>query len=218
MAASASRCRSTVAQSPRAAGPVRAARGPRAATSSTAARSEAGEGVEGQPGGGGHPLDLAQQRHHVVGRDAGGGVVGGPVAVGHLDHAPAEASATAPRHRVAGHGEGDARAAGGPAPTSPLGSGTSGWSEPRSGCGARTSSPSEPERWTTTVVATGSTAAATSATASSGVAMTSTSTPSAASPASVVVAPEEAGELVAPDRVERAASDGPARPGPMMRM
>ena len=68
------------------------------------------ERLEVQADRGGHPLHLAQQRHHVVGRDAGGGVIRRPVAVGDLDHAAPQA-----RHHVAGQwrpgdGEGDSRA------------------------------------------------------------------------------------------------------------
>ena len=68
------------------------------------------ERLEVQPDRGGHPLDLSQQRHHVVGRDAGGRVVGGAVVVGHLDHAAAETGHDVAGQRSAGHGEGDPRA------------------------------------------------------------------------------------------------------------
>ena len=79
-----------MAQSPRTAGPVNARRGPSAATSSTAARVSGREGLEVEADRGRHPLDLAEQGHHVVGGDAGGGVIGGAVGVGHLDHPAAQ--------------------------------------------------------------------------------------------------------------------------------
>ena len=68
------------------------------------------EGLEIQSDGGGDPLHLAEQCHHVVGRDAGGGVVRGPVAVGHLDQASAEAGHHVPGQGCTGHGKGHARA------------------------------------------------------------------------------------------------------------
>ena len=169
-----------MAQSPRRAGPVRAGPGPQRGHVVDGGPGQREERLEVQPDRGGHPLDLAQQRHHVVGRDAGGGVIGGPVVVGHLDHAAAQARR--PRPGPAG-APATAKVTPEPsraAPTSPLGRGTSGCTAARSGWGARASSPSEPDRWATVVPGDGTTAAATSATASSGVAMTSRSTPAAA--------------------------------------
>ena len=102
------------------------------------------------------------------------------------------------------------------APTSPLGSGTSGCTAARSGWGARTSSPSEPDRWATVVPGDGTTAAAASATASSGVAMTSRSTPAAARANSSWRPRKPANAQPRADSA--AAKDVPARPGPMIRM
>ncbi len=102
------------------------------------------------------------------------------------------------------------------APTSPLGSGTSGCTAARTGWGASASSPSEPERCTTVVPSTGTTDAATSATASSGVAMTSTSTPRAAPDTSSWRPANPANSQPRADSA--AARDVPARPGPMIRM
>ena len=86
---------------------------------------------------------------------------------------------------------------------------------PGGACGARTSSPSEPARWATTVVGTGSTSAATSATASSGVATTSRSTPAAAAGTSSP-RPSTRRPSSRPGP-SAAASDRPARPGPITR-
>ena len=74
-----------MAQSPRRAGPVRAADGAEGVHVVDGGPGQGEEGLEVEADRGGHPLDLAEQGHHVVGGDAGGGVVGGPVAVGHLD-------------------------------------------------------------------------------------------------------------------------------------
>ena len=94
---------------------------------------QAGEGLERQPGGGGHPLHLADEGHQVVGGDGGGGVVGGPVA--RRRPRPPGPPAPRPRGRVTGS---PATAKVIPersrsAPMAGLGSGTSGWSEPRRG-------------------------------------------------------------------------------------
>ena len=66
----AARWRSSVASSPRAAGPVSAAAGPSAATLSTVARTRSRKASRASPADGGHPLDLAEERHHVVRGDA----------------------------------------------------------------------------------------------------------------------------------------------------
>ena len=83
---------------------------PSAATSSTAARVSGRKDSRSRPTVGGDALDLAEQRHDVVRRDAGGGVVGGTVLVGDLDRAAAEGGGDLAADRRAGHGEGDARA------------------------------------------------------------------------------------------------------------
>ena len=62
-------------RSPRAAGPVSAAAGPRRPTSSRAPRARGKKASSGSPTVGGDALDLAEERHEVVGGDAGGGVV-----------------------------------------------------------------------------------------------------------------------------------------------
>ena len=77
------------------------------------AQSGQGQGHEGihvQPGRGRHPLHLAEQRHHVVGGDAGGRVVGGALVVVDLDAHPAEEAAQGGGHVVSAYGEGDAAA------------------------------------------------------------------------------------------------------------
>ena len=66
------------------------------------------EGLEIEPGRRGHPLDLAQEGHHVVGRDAGGSVVGGPIGVVHLDHTSTQGECHPAGHGLAAHGEGHA--------------------------------------------------------------------------------------------------------------
>ncbi len=71
---------------------------------------EPGEGLEGEVDGGGHPLDLPDEGHQMVGGDGGGGVVGRPALVLDGDGPPVEGLGHAPGHRVTGHGEGDARA------------------------------------------------------------------------------------------------------------
>ncbi len=77
-----------------------------------------GQGQEGfkiETGGGRHPLDLAQERDHVVGGNAGRGVVGGPIGVVHLDHPPTQGKRDLARHGLTADGEGHARGqAGGP--------------------------------------------------------------------------------------------------------
>ncbi len=62
-----------------------------------------------ETGGGCHPLDLAQEGDDVVGRDAGRGVVGGPIGVVHLDHPPTQGERDLAGHGLAAHGEGHAR-------------------------------------------------------------------------------------------------------------
>ena len=84
-------------------------------------RAERGDVVDGGPGQrqegleveadlGGDALDLAEERDDVVRRDAGGGVVGGPVLVGDLDGAAAERGGDLMGDGHAGDGEGDTRA------------------------------------------------------------------------------------------------------------
>ena len=146
--------------------------------------------------------------------DAGRGVVGGPVLVGDLDHAGP------PRHAAS------SRATGSPATAKviPCGGGPR---RPRRGqghervqrrppgCGASTSRPSAPDRWTTTVPGRARPPAATSAMAASGVAMTRTSTPRAA-PARSSWRPRSR-RTSQPASASAAASDVPARPGPISR-
>ena len=201
----------SVAQSPRAAGPVRAPAGPRPATSSTAARVRPKKASSGEAGRGRHPLHLAQQGHHVVGGDAGRGVVGGPVArrpprpPGRPGPRPCSRATGSPATAKVTPGAQAARRR-----SSGLGSGTSGCRAARRGWGASTSRPSEPDRWSTTVEGVRvARPAATSATASSGVAMTSTSTPWAA-PGEVVAAAQDPGHVPAARR--QRTTPGNARP------
>ena len=70
---------------------------------------QVGEGVEGQPGRRRHPLDLPDERHHVVGGDGCGGMVRSPVPVLDRRRPSAQCGHHGAGHRVPGHGEGDPR-------------------------------------------------------------------------------------------------------------
>ena len=98
---------SRVASSPRAAGPVRAAAGPSSATSVRAAAARPTKASRPSPADGRHPLDLADERHQVIGGDAGRRVVRGAVLVVDYHDRPPSSPAELGRHGVAGHGEGD---------------------------------------------------------------------------------------------------------------
>src|SRR6056297_2924005 len=101
------------------------------------------------------------------------------------------------------------------APTSGSGSDARGWIAARCAWGARTSVPSDPERWATTTSSRGAMSAATAAIAASGVATTTRSTPSAAS---AVAPPWRTGSATAqPAMASARARAPPARPGPTMR-
>ena len=167
------------------------------------------EGLEVEADGDGDPLHLAEQGHDVVRRDAGGGVVGGPVLVGHVDRAAAEGGRDLVGDVVAGHRERRRRAQPGGADFA-VGQRDERVHRSAARWAPSASSPSEPERWTTVVVTTGTTAAATSAMASSGVAMHEDV--DAARPCPTGRRPG-AGTRRIPSRAPRARRRGTCRPG-----
>ena len=151
----------------------------------------------------------------MVGGDGGGGVVRGPFGVvDRLARPPSDATtALVIGSPATAKVIPDLRRS---APVAAVGSGTRGCTDPRRGWAPRTSSPSDPERWTTTVDPTGTTEAATRPTWSSGVAMTSRSTPTAAA-SSGSSRPSAPLDSKSPAASSAATSDRPARPGPITR-
>ena len=140
-----------MAVSPRRTGPVRAAARTEGGDVGEAAARQVEEGLDRRADARRHPLGLPEQRHQVVGRDHGGGVVPGPPGLGHVHDAAAEAGDDLGHERVAvlgqpepgadeplgaplGVREGDERVEHRPAPVAE-----------RAGA-----SPAEPDTWATT--------------------------------------------------------------------
>jgi len=71
------------------------------------------ERLAGHTGGGAHPLGLSEQGHQVVGGDARGGVISGPIVVSHGEPLAAEGVHDRAHERIAGERE--------PRPPQPLG-------------------------------------------------------------------------------------------------
>ena len=101
----ASKWRATVASSPRAAGPVRAAAGPQFSHVVDRGPHQIQEGLKGRPGSDGDALGLAEQGHQMVGGHRGGCVVGGPVGVGHGQNPAPEVGHNPESQLVTGHRE-----------------------------------------------------------------------------------------------------------------
>ena len=144
------RCRSIVARSPRAAGPVSAPVGPRSSTSSRAPRASGRNASSGRP----TPLRRARtcpsKRHEVIRGDTGSRVVPALWSVAITSGSAAERERQVCGELVAGHDEIATRAQA-TAPMTGSGRVASGWREATRSCGASTSSPSAPEQWTTAV-------------------------------------------------------------------
>ena len=148
------RCRRSVASSPRAAGPVIDAAGPELGDVGQGVGGEVEVGGERHADRLGQPLGLAEQGHQVVRGDDRGRVVGGPVGVGDGERAAAAAPAR-PRRPAGRRPRRTSRPTRRRAPSSGVGSDTSGCTAARRGCGASTSRPRAPARWATTVPSAG---------------------------------------------------------------
>ena len=201
---------------PAGAGPSSAARGAERGHVVDGGPGERQERLEVQADRGRHPLDLAEQRHHVVRRDAGRGVVGRPVAVVDLDHPAAEALDISRGHRGAGDGEGHPRAQPGRTDLTVGQRHERVQRRPHAGAGARASSPSEPERCTTVVALDGDDRGRD---LGHGVVGRGDDehVDAVGGAGHVVVAPGEPANSQ-PRADSAAARDVPARPGPMIRM
>lgn len=105
----AARCRDTVAQSPAHHRPRERLPGPQLGHVVERAPGQVEVGPAGHADARSDALHLAHERHQVVGGDHGGGVVGGPVLVGHREPATAQIGHQPLHDRVARHGEPGAR-------------------------------------------------------------------------------------------------------------
>ncbi len=196
--------------SPLAAGPVSAALRDRAPPRRRGRRGRGRRTRRGRDRSSRHPLDLAHESHDVVRRDDAAAWYAALFSSRTVTSGR-RCCGRARRYRVTGDREGDSGSEPRRAHASAFGSGTRGCIEPRLVCGARTSRPCEPDRWSTAVESTGRTLRATSAIRRSGTAMMRTSTPLAASEGSSSEADESDHVVAGRDESPGYGLSGPTR-------